>query len=66
MTTVEYEVLSPVGACLLRTPEHEIARAFVRERTRKVPGLTLQIHEVVTTVVRRRVGMRPQLKVVGA
>lgn len=66
MTTISFEVVSPVGAVLMVTPDVEIARAYVRERMRKVPGLVLKIEEVSTTVLRRKVGMRPQLKVVGA
>lgn len=62
----EYEVLTPVGACLLKTPDLEIARAFVRERTRKVAGLSLRIESVSTTVIRQRVPLRPALKIVAA
>lgn len=64
---LQFEVLTPVGAVLLITPDVDIARAFVRDRTRKVPGLSLRIEEVCTTVTRRRIGQRSQaqLRVVG-
>jgi hypothetical protein len=72
MTRTEYEVLTPVGTVLMRTPDVEIARAFVRNRSKKVPGLHLRIEAEETTVKRSRVAVRPkrrpapQLRVVSA
>jgi hypothetical protein len=59
MTSVEYEVITPVGKVLLTTPDLKLARKFRRSRMKKVAGLRLFIEEIETTKVRRRVPARP-------
>lgn len=52
-TRIDYEVVTAAGTTVFTSSDEDLARAFLRDRMRDVPGLIVE--EVVRSEIRRRV-----------